>query len=166
MNFSNFFIEKLAETESSLTIGSKKPVTNPFLFQDIIKVCEQENAAQNVTVLEAGKTESTLEIFAPTENVIKVSPEEFTSLTQLIASLISQNAELQPTETKHKIEDADITKLQFIVPEEKLVELTSKFIDGTSFSLIPLNEINNSSEISKQLTVSYKSGSKTTPAKF
>ncbi|KAF0142401.1 MAG: hypothetical protein FD122_755 [Stygiobacter sp.] len=158
MNFSNFFIEKLAETESSLTIGSKKPVTNPFLFQDIIKVCEQENAAQNVTVLEAGKTESTLEIFAPTENVIKVSPEEFTSLTQLIASLISQNAELQPTETKHKIEDADITKLQFIVPEEKLVELTSKFIDGTSFSLIPLDEINNSSEISKQLTVSYKSG--------
>src|SRR3989339_1417818 len=159
MNFSNFFIEKLAETESSLTIGSKKSVTNPFLFQDIIKVCEQENAAQNVTVLEAGKTESTLEIFAPTENVIKVSPEEFTSLTQLIASLISQNAELQPTETKHKIEDADITKLQFILPEEKLVELTSKFIDGTSFSLIPLNEINNSSEISKQLTVSYKSGS-------
>ncbi|MBI3124907.1 MAG: flagellar hook-length control protein FliK [Ignavibacteriales bacterium] len=158
MNFSNFFIEKLAETESSLTIGSKKPVTNPFLFQDIIKVCEQENAAQNVTVPEAGKTESTLEIFAPTENVIKVSPEEFTSLTQLIASLISQNTELQPTETKHKIEDADITKLQFIVPEEKLVELTSKFIDGTSFSLIPLKEINNSSEISKQLTVSYKSG--------
>lgn len=159
MNFSNFFIEKLSETESSLTIGTKKPVTNPFLFQDIIKVCEHENAAQNVTVLEAGKTEPTLEIFAPTENVIKVSPEEFTSLTQLIASLISQDTELQPTETKHKIEDADITKLQFIVPEEKLVELTSKFIEGTSFSLIPLNEINNSSEISKQLTVSYKSGS-------
>ena len=159
MNFSNFFIEKLTETDSSLALGSKKPATNPFLFQDIIKVCEQENAVQNAAVLEAGKTEPALEIFAPTEHVIKVSPEEFTSLTHLITSLISQNAELQPTETKHKIEDANITKLQFIVYEEKLVELASQFIDGTSFSLIPLTEINNSSEISKQLTVSYKSGS-------
>lgn len=159
MNFSNFFIEKLTETESSLSLGSKKPAANPFLFQDIIKVCEQENAAQTGTALETGKTEQTLEIFAQTENVIKVSPEEFSSLTQLIASLISEDRELQPTETKHKIEDADITKLQFIVPEERLVELTSKFIDRTNFSLIPLAESTNASEITKPLTVSYKSGS-------
>ena len=159
MNFSNFFIEKLSETESSLALGSKKPATNPFLFQDIIKVFEQENAAQNTNALEAGKAEPTLEIFAPTENVIKVSPEKFSSLTQLIASLISQNAELQSTETKHKIENADITKLQFIIPEEKLVELTSKFVDKDSFPLIPLAETANAYEATKPITISYKSNS-------
>ncbi|MDP2038832.1 MAG: flagellar hook-length control protein FliK, partial [Ignavibacteria bacterium] len=159
MNFSNFFIEKLSETESSLALGSKKPATNPFLFQDIIKVFEQENAAQNANALEAGKAEPTLEIFAPTENVIKVSPEKFSSLTQLIASLISQNAELQSTETKHKIENADITKLQFIIPEEKLVELTSKFVDKDSFPLIPLAETANAYEATKPITISYKSNS-------
>ncbi|MFA7418957.1 MAG: flagellar hook-length control protein FliK [Melioribacteraceae bacterium] len=159
MNFSNFIIDKLTDTEPKLAIGNKKAGSNAFLFSDIIKICEQENSPLATSELDASKVDSGLEIYASSENVIKVSSEEFESIGQFINSLISQNGEINVSGTHHKVDNALIEKLQFVIPEDKLIELSGDFIDKSSFSLIPLTNTNDLSEFTKPLTISYKNGS-------
>lgn len=159
MNFSNFIIDKLTDTDPKLAIGTKKAGSNAFLFSDIIKVCEQENSPLATSELDTSKVDSGLEIYASSENVIKVSSEEFESIGQFINSLISQNGEINVSGTHHKVDNALIEKLQFVIPEDKLIELSGDFIDKSSFSLIPLTSTTELSEFTKPLTISYKNGS-------
>jgi flagellar hook-length control protein FliK len=159
MNFSNFIIEKLSERDSTFSYAAGKSASNPFLFSDIIKVCEKETTALSPGKSENGKTENSLEIFPQGENVINVSSSEFSDLTQLLSSLISLNGKLEPTKTGHKIDDTEIKKIQFVISEEELLELAESFIEKTGFSLIPLVETANPEEAIKPQTLTYKSGS-------
>lgn len=158
MNFSNFIIDKLTDADSAYSLGSKKNAANPFLFSDIIKVCEQENENQISGSLDTAVNEESQEMFSVSENVVNLEGQDFFGLVQQITDLIKGNAQIQPTETSHKVENADISKFQFVVSEEELVELAGDFIEKTGYSLIPISNLSESNSGGKPLTITYKSG--------
>lgn len=156
MNFSNFMIDKLTETGSLLTMGNQKSSSNPFLFSDIIKVCEQENEASFTQVSDLSNLDQTKEVFSASENVVNIKENDFANLAKQMSELFNADPEIEPSETNHKVENANITKLQFVVSEEKLIELASDFEEKTGYSIIPISNLSEAVFNAKQFTVSYK----------
>ncbi len=156
MNFSNFMIDKLTETGSLLTMGNQKSSSNPFLFSDIIKVCEQENETSLTQVSDLSNLDQTKEVFSASENVVNIKENDFANLAKQMSELFNADPEIEPSETNHKVENANITKLQFVVSEEKLVELASDFEEKTGYSIIPISNLSEAVYNAKQFTVSYK----------
>ncbi|MEW6652370.1 MAG: flagellar hook-length control protein FliK [Bacteroidota bacterium] len=158
MNFSNFIIEKLTETDASSGLGNKKTTSNPFLFADIIKICEQENEAKQSGVVVSGTSSFTQEVFSANDNIVNLNEQDFLNLTKQISDLFSSGQDLQPTKINHKVDSADITKLQFVISDNKLAVLAENFMDKTGYSLFPLNNLSESSSYLQPLSVSYKNG--------
>jgi len=159
MNFSNFIIDKLTETDSSFSVNGKKTSSNPFLFADIIKVCEQENAVPKNVFLGSAFLEQSQEIFSSNDSIVTVSEQDFASLLSQLSSIINSEKDIQPTQTNHKVEEADITKFQFVLTEDKLLELADNFEEQTGRSILPLTNTHKTSINEKELTVAFKQGS-------
>ncbi|KAF0151644.1 MAG: hypothetical protein FD143_1777 [Ignavibacteria bacterium] len=158
MNFSNFIIEKLTETDSSLGLVNKKTASNPFLFADIIKVYEQENENKQNSVLGFSNSNQTQELFSANDTVVVLSEQDFLNLQQQVSELFSADDEIQLTETNHNVDNAEITKLQFVLHEEKLFKLAGDFLEKTGCSLIPFTDLSGLSSKSQPFSLSYKSG--------
>jgi hypothetical protein len=155
MNFSNFFIDVLSGNEPSLSVGSQKSTSPAFLFSDIMKVCDAESIGSTTST----STESTKEIFSAADSVINIQQDDFEALCQLIASLINTSGNQQPTVTNYDVDEVKITKQQFIIPENKLVDLLGELIEKGNYPLGPFINQLQTSESNKPISLSFKSGS-------
>ncbi len=159
MNFSNFFIDMLSGNEPAISAGQKKAANPAFLFSDIMKVCEDEtsNPLENITA--KSLLADSKEIFSTSDNVIEVDPKEFEAISQLVSMIINQSSDQQPNVITHSVDDATITKQQFLITENKLVNLLSDLIEKGNSSLNPVISLLQSNESNKSISLSFKSGS-------
>ena len=158
MNFSNFFIDALSGSDSAQTLSSKKNASPAFMFSDIMKVCEEESSTSLVDKTALGTNQTGSEVFSSSDTVINLTPEELTAITQLLASLIQNSGDQQPTKSVYQIDEANITKQQFVIPESKLVDLLSDLVEKDNFPISSLAVPIQQTDIGKPITFTFKSG--------
>lgn len=144
MNISAFFIDKLSGLNTALPSGTKKPLTDSYMFSDIIKVYEDE--FNEMTDEQNNSELNSIEEALPlTENTIQVSSDDLNNIFQFINSFISASTGLQSLESNRKIDFTEINKKQFVVDENQLALFFNGLINklSTDSELVSNKEQNN-----------------------
>jgi flagellar hook-length control protein FliK len=123
MNFNAFFLDKLSETNNLMGSNTKKFNPNSYLFSNIIKV-EEANSSLPLINQPNNQDVTDSETTTPTENVIHVSENEITQLSDFITQFISNtDKQLKSSEITQSPSSMELNKNKLILNEDGLNSL-------------------------------------------
>lgn len=152
MNLSTLFFDKLSRTDSNLaTNNGKKSIDANFFFQDLIKIIESSNEALSDSVNIS--TQNFEEILSPQEKVVTLNNVDFINVENQIDSLVTNN-NIETEEQNYKLQDAEISKLHFILDANNLFPLLKSFIENNNLNFN--EQVNELSINDNSITLTFK----------
>ncbi len=132
MNFNTFFLDKLSTGEQSIPSNLKKGSSVPGLFSDIVKVCEQETAAESAASATQDQSQAALvaaNLF--NQNVFESSGSTLKALSQFIQDFVNDsNAAVNSPDVVHNLQNAVISKKQFILSGDGLEQFLNQLVSA------------------------------------